>query len=134
MTPVTYYVPWHLLKSTSWSDVPAGGEINLPTLDKDAGHILVHYLYTGDYQPLESKTCGIAQQSRFALKQALLVYRASVTHALGGLEHLARHQIKENSASMDPKTILDIAWSELSIAAQMLHQQAQKRCKRSRHG
>lgn len=37
-----------------------------------------------------------------------------MTHALGGLEHLARHQIKESSASMDPKTILDITWSELS--------------------
>jgi hypothetical protein len=93
--------------------VPAGGEISLPTISADMGHVLVHYLYKGAYQTLESSISGIAQQPQPALKQALLVYRASVTYALDGLEQLARQQIEENSASMDLKTILDITRSEL---------------------
>ncbi|KAF2442245.1 hypothetical protein P171DRAFT_474679 [Karstenula rhodostoma CBS 690.94] len=110
--PVTYYVPWHLLKSTNWSTVPAGGEISLPTMSVDTGHVLVHYLYTGAYQTLTS-IIGIALQPQLALKQALLVYKASVIYALDGLEQLARQQIEEHSASMDLNTILDIARSEL---------------------
>ncbi|KAJ4345196.1 uncharacterized protein N0V89_011325 [Didymosphaeria variabile] len=111
--PVTYYVPWHLLKSTNWSTIPPGGEISLPTISADTGHILVHYLYTGAYQTLKSKIGDIAQQPQLALKQALLVYRVSVTHTLDRLEQLARQQIEEHSASMDLKTMLDIIRSEL---------------------
>ncbi|KAF1970877.1 hypothetical protein BU23DRAFT_364397, partial [Bimuria novae-zelandiae CBS 107.79] len=111
--PVMYYVPWHLLKSTNWSTVPAGREIRLPTMSADTGHILVHYLYTGTYQTLDSKISGIAQQPQLALKQALLVYRVSVTHTLDGLEQLARQQIEEHSASIDLKTIVNITSSKL---------------------
>ncbi|OAG11486.1 uncharacterized protein CC84DRAFT_1253942 [Paraphaeosphaeria sporulosa] len=111
--PVTYYVPRHLLKCTNWSTVPAGGEISLPTMSADTGHVLVHYLYTGKYQTLESVVSDIAQQPELALKQALLVYMASVTLALNGLEQLAKKEIEDHSASMDLKTILDITRSEM---------------------
>ncbi|KAF9733842.1 hypothetical protein PMIN04_012858 [Paraphaeosphaeria minitans] len=111
--PITYYVPWHLLESTNWSTVPAGGEISLPTINADTGHTLVHYLYTGAYQTLKSRTSGIAQNPQLALKQALLIYRVSATHMLDGLEQLAKQEIEQHSASMDLKTMLDIIRSEL---------------------
>ncbi|KAL1598028.1 hypothetical protein SLS60_008516 [Paraconiothyrium brasiliense] len=81
-------------------------------MSAETGHILVHYLYTGAYQTLKSETSGTAPQPQPALKQALLVYRASVNHMLDGLEQLARQQIEEASASMDLNTFLDITRSE----------------------
>lgn len=110
--PETYYVPWHLLRSTTWEEVPAGEHISLPFLSKAVGHTIVHYLYTGEYQTL-SEIESITQTPQSQFEHAFLVYMASLDHDLSGLEELAMLKMEKYSLSMDLKTVVDVTRNNL---------------------
>lgn len=110
--PETYYVPWHLLRSTTWEEVPAGEHISLPFLSKAVGHTIVHYLYTGEYQTL-SEIESIIQAPQSQFEHAFLVYMASLDHDLSGLEELAMLKMEKYSLSMDLKTVIDVTRNNL---------------------
>jgi hypothetical protein len=64
--------------------------IELPDLDDDVGHTLVHYLYTGAYRTLKLR--GVVQdiEKITEYKKSVLVYSAARTYGLNGLEMLAK--------------------------------------------
>ena len=112
-SPVAYYVPWHLLQATDWSTVAAGGQIDVPSMNSNTGHTLVNYLYTGTYQTLSSGTNDVEQQPQLQFEQALLVYKASLTHDLPGLEELAMQQIEEQSVHMNLRAVINTTRNNL---------------------
>ncbi|KAJ4285978.1 hypothetical protein N0V90_013544 [Kalmusia sp. IMI 367209] len=103
----TYYVLKDLLRSLDRDDIESGGEICLPGISADTGHTLVHYLYTGTYQMLESENDNIAQQSEHAFKHALLTYMAAMTYSLDELEQLAKQQIKKHGTDLEVGVIFN---------------------------
>ena len=90
----------------------ARGDVTLRKISAETGHTIVHYLYTGSYQTLESKPSSVPEQDEFGLKQALLVYRAASSHALDDLQQLAMLRIEEHTAAMDLNRVLDITRSQ----------------------
>jgi hypothetical protein len=68
-------------------------EIALPDVYEDAGHTLVHFLYSGNYEtivsPPDIDTCGIVGEYR----RSILVYHASRKCEIPGLECLAKHYV-----------------------------------------
>ncbi|CAG8888287.1 unnamed protein product [Penicillium salamii] len=69
-------------------------EIALPDVYEDAGHTLVHFFYSGNYEtilsPPDIDTCGIAGE----YKRSVLVYHASRKCDIPGLECLAKHYVE----------------------------------------
>jgi hypothetical protein len=67
-----YYVPRHLLPS-GWNKTNGEDSILLHDVEIEAGHTLVHYLYTGEYQTLDAVVSSTLDACG-GLKRALLVY------------------------------------------------------------
>ncbi|QQK45928.1 hypothetical protein Pdw03_0826 [Penicillium digitatum] len=69
-------------------------QIALPDVYEGAGHTLVHFFYSGNYEtilsPPDVDTCGIAGEYR----RSILVYHASRKCEIPGLESLAKHYIE----------------------------------------
>ncbi|KAJ6021260.1 hypothetical protein N7540_006764 [Penicillium herquei] len=82
--------------------------IDLSDVHEDVGHTLVHFLYSGSYEtidsPLEEGESKVARE----YKRAVLAYRASRTYKLPALESLAKRYIKIFSESMTTPDILRI--------------------------
>lgn len=84
--------------------------ISLPELDEITAHTLVHYLYTGKYQALDSYESS--KEEAFAgYKLGACVYCAATSYKLPGLVELAKEKITSLGEDL---TILDI----LSVARQ----------------
>ncbi|KAH8622003.1 hypothetical protein J4E82_011436 [Alternaria postmessia] len=105
----TYCVPKHLLRSPKWSTTDAGGTVDLPGVSAATGHTLVHYLYTGTYQPLEARSDDAASMAPIKFKQALLAFALATMYELPDLEGLAKEQIRTHGYSMALDEVLDIA-------------------------
>jgi hypothetical protein len=58
------------------------------------GHLLVHYLYTGIYQTLETKREDATTTAPVEFKQALLTFVLASTYDLPDLQRLAQKQIE----------------------------------------
>ncbi|KAJ5922739.1 hypothetical protein N7516_010442 [Penicillium verrucosum] len=59
-------------------------------VSEDAGHTLVHFLYTGGYETLDEDTLDLARE----YKTSVLVYHASRNWGLTGLEVLAQQKMQ----------------------------------------
>ncbi|KAF2639935.1 hypothetical protein P280DRAFT_22955 [Massarina eburnea CBS 473.64] len=68
--------------------------ITLPDLDETCVHVLVHYLYTGTYQPFPSSTT----LSQFRL--AISVYAIAIRTSLPSLSSLAKTQVQTLGLSL----------------------------------
>lgn len=77
----------------------------LPELDETTAHTLVHYLYTGRYQTLESYTSPAEQGAIAQFKLSTCVYCAAMRYKLPGLAELAKEKITSFGEDL---TILDI--------------------------
>lgn len=71
------------------------------------GHTLVHYLYTGTYQTLETKSDDAASMTHIKFKQALLVFAIATMYELPDLEGLAKEQIRTHGSLMALDEVLD---------------------------
>jgi hypothetical protein len=85
-----HYVPRHLLPN-SWIINEADRSFNLPDIDLETGHTLVHHLYTEAYDRLNDSTLETSTPSA-KLKHALRVYIATINPQLSDLNlHAIRH-------------------------------------------
>lgn len=66
----------------------------MSNVDEDVGHTVVHFLYTGGYEtvisPLDEGTSDLTRE----YKRSVLVYHASRTWGLTGLEILAKQKMQ----------------------------------------
>ena len=120
---------YFLDQSPEWAEKckskPWGNKIRLPDVDKDDGHALVHYLYTGAYQTIKptdvsavasDSTTGLEGSGKERKLDRLLEYKRSVrlyctakTYGLCRLEALCKIQIESFKASNSIWDTLDIA-------------------------
>ncbi|OCL08677.1 hypothetical protein AOQ84DRAFT_36487 [Glonium stellatum] len=85
---------------------PWGTEIQLPEIDEDVGHILVHFLYTGRYQALSLST---VQGTTAEYKRCLQVYCVARTYELNGLVVHTREKMSTFEAKLSIFEILGIS-------------------------
>lgn len=88
---MSYTVPEFLLKqSPEWSDPfhsfsSFGRTIELPEVDEDIGHTLVHYLYDGTYQTLKPQGAAGPPDSTVEYRRGILAYCTARLYKLNGL-------------------------------------------------
>ena len=100
-----YYVASGLLQNPNWIDSACWGIIQLPDVDANTGHVLVHFLWTGTYQTLHNIDVSPEEEVRVEFKQAFLAFAVAHTYELAGLQRLAMDKIKQFGQRM---TIFDI--------------------------
>ncbi|GAB1321107.1 hypothetical protein MFIFM68171_11317 [Madurella fahalii] len=90
--------------STSKKDTPS-----LKHISRSAGHVLIHYLYTNNYQTLtwDGPTEGKGK-TILKLKTAVEVYVTALEYDMGDLGELAREQLTLLSKDIDGFTIIEI--------------------------
>jgi hypothetical protein len=113
------------MQSPQWTfpstpfDPFSGRTIELPQVDEDIGHTLVHYLYTGTYQTLKSQgvSCPLTEYRR-----GILVYCVARLYELNGLaDHAIRiiglfdkmlsiFQVLDIASNVYPKLLEDETW------------------------
>ncbi|KAK5652351.1 hypothetical protein OQA88_10543 [Cercophora sp. LCS_1] len=83
--------------------------IDLAQISGNAGHVLVHYLYTDRYKELQwiGKKLLDAEATLFHFKTAFQVYAAARIYELGGLEDLAIDEIERLSEMVDVFSVID---------------------------
>ncbi|KAL4749328.1 hypothetical protein BDW72DRAFT_194956 [Aspergillus terricola var. indicus] len=84
-----------------WSTID---DIELADVDEDIGHTFVHFLYTGQYETLNSKCDRVREYRR-----SVLAYQAARRYGLLELEAVARKYIEHFGLSMQLEDILDTA-------------------------
>ncbi|KAH9864677.1 hypothetical protein J1614_010612 [Plenodomus biglobosus] len=89
--------PWSLNK------VP----VPLPDIDEATAHTLIHYLYTGTYQAINSSPHTKATTTKYKL--GTCTYCAAQRYQLPGLVHLAREAITSLSPALSIFDILAVA-------------------------
>ncbi|OCK74633.1 hypothetical protein K432DRAFT_447189, partial [Lepidopterella palustris CBS 459.81] len=105
-----YYVPQDLLQYTGWINSGSNWgmrSIELPSVDEDTGHVLVHYLYTGTYQTLDNTGASTADEGGIEFKRAVLAYFAAITYELHSLQRLAMENIEHAGMGMNIFEIFD---------------------------
>jgi hypothetical protein len=103
--PKEYYVSLGLLQNAEWIDSASWGVINLPEIDENTGHVLIHFLCTGTYQTLDNIENSAVEEAHVEFKRAFSAYVMAIEHQLAGLQHLAMHKIENFGRDM---TVLDI--------------------------
>ncbi|KAJ5794830.1 hypothetical protein N7457_001429 [Penicillium paradoxum] len=76
--------------SLTWSTT-----IELPDLDEDCGHTLVHFLYSGQYETINSPLEEWASDIEREYQRGLRIYQASRTYDIVDLEALAIRNIEQ---------------------------------------
>ena len=92
-----YYVRRDLLQRPEWMNSNSGWlgpSVDLPSIDEDTGHTLVHYLHTGAYETLDNLDVSTADHERVELKRAIRTYFTARTYDLSGLQQLAMDNIE----------------------------------------
>ncbi|KAL1651449.1 hypothetical protein SLS61_005400 [Didymella pomorum] len=92
----SFYVPEFLLQSLN--DLPRSGKtgrvVNLPDVDVDTGHIIVHFLHTAQYQTLpNSEEETAADHSKADFKKAIAAFIAAKKYGLATLRGLAKDRV-----------------------------------------
>lgn len=99
-----YFVSSSLLQNQTWID-SSRSRIELPDIDENTGHILVHYLYTGTYQTLDNIEESAVEDTHVEFRRAFSAYVMANTYQLAGLQQLAMHEIESFGRDM---TVFDI--------------------------
>ncbi|KAH6616378.1 hypothetical protein C7974DRAFT_379297 [Boeremia exigua] len=116
----TYYVPKPLLQSLgelSEHD-PWDSASNVPDVDADSGHVIVHFLYTGTYQTLidEGEDVTTSLYASKELLKAALVCMAAKKYKLSDLEELARTEMKQCSTNASITELVQLISEDTFIA------------------
>lgn len=83
--------------------------LELPELDDDVGHTLVHYLYTGTYQTLKPQAVVGNIDSTTEYRRSVLIYCAARTYGLDGLILLAKDNMGSSDKGLSIFDILGVA-------------------------
>lgn len=104
----SYRLPEHLLRKYPRfpPSSPFSSNITLNDVHEDAGHSLVHFLYTGCYQtiksPLKKGVSDVAREYR----KSVFVYEASRKYGIIDLENLAHQYIQRFGEGLTLSEIL----------------------------
>ncbi len=85
---------------------PAGWTIELPEVCEDAGHTLVHYLYTGTYETLQSQD---SEDKTAECRRNTHLYAIATKYDLAGLRMVARQNIQSTQGGVAIIDVLNIA-------------------------
>lgn len=95
---------WSRSDSLDFNDFGYGARIDLPGVNKEAGHTLVHYLYTGTFQKLQSPE---DEDLKAELKNNVHLYGVAANYGLAGLKELVLEKIQTQEGSGDIFDTLD---------------------------
>ncbi|XWX00793.1 hypothetical protein V2A60_008814 [Cordyceps javanica] len=94
----------------------SGDGIQLDDISCAAGHVVVHYLFTDQYEPIDDQSTSSelskAEQLDAALTTALQVYRSATKYQLPRLSELASERAKQMFAELDLLALLQIVEGE----------------------
>ena len=93
------------MDSCSDQDNPS---IDLPSIDEDTGHMLVHYLYTSTYQTLDNLDPCTVDERSIEFKRAVSAYSIGGAYQLSGLQQLAMGKIECLGDKLHTFDIFDI--------------------------
>lgn len=94
--------------------MPFHSTIRVSDIHEDAGHTLVHFLYSGEYETINSPLDeGISDIQR-EYQRSVLVYQASRTYEIPGLEAFAKQHIERLGEDMSMHEILQTTRDVLS--------------------
>ena len=111
-----YYVRQDLLQRPELDDSGYDWRslwINLPSVDEDTGHVLVHYLHTGAYETLDNNDATSANHARVEFKRAVLAYFTAKNHGINGLQKLAMQNIERWGMGLTTSDIFNMVDQEL---------------------
>lgn len=83
--------------------------IELPEVDEDIGHTLVHYLYTGTYQTLKMHNVSDEIERLTQYQRSVRLYYIARLHNLAGLQLLAQDHIESSRDGISIHDILRVA-------------------------
>ncbi|KMP03890.1 LOW QUALITY PROTEIN: hypothetical protein CIRG_03582 [Coccidioides immitis RMSCC 2394] len=116
---IRYTVPTHHLKKSPYLSFRAPESllksyrdsrmIEVPELDEDIGHTLVHFLYTDEYQTLKHPISSKAETKATEYRRSILVYQAASACGLPLLLERAKERINEFDNAVSIFEALDIA-------------------------
>ena len=89
-----------------WDGCSWGINIQLPDIDEDIGHTLVHFLYTGEYQTLSPLT---VLDNAIEYKRSIRLYCVARGYELDDLVSHAKIKMRELIEGLPIFSILDIA-------------------------
>ncbi|KAJ6784561.1 hypothetical protein PWT90_09371 [Aphanocladium album] len=96
----------------------SNNSVRVDDISCSAGHILVHYLLTDQYEPIDNQNTSAelsrAEQLGAALITALQVYRLTTKYQLSRLSELASERAKQFFAELDLLTLLQVVEEEFS--------------------
>ncbi|TFA98340.1 hypothetical protein CCMA1212_009894 [Trichoderma ghanense] len=102
------YVPAHLLaKSERLSSLGRDGELQID-VSHDVAHVLVHYLFTNDYQCLRPKGSSPNQRLVAEFETSIRVYIAAREYKLPLLEELAKAEITKLGSEFRIPFLFDV--------------------------
>lgn len=90
--------------------------IELPNVDTDVAHTLVHYLYADSYQTLQTRDASEADINATEYTRGLKAYCAARWYNLSGLEALAKERIEQLSGAVPALAALDRIKTAFSTA------------------
>jgi len=94
-TRKAYYIPKDFLQNSDWiNQCHYNHNVVVPQISEDVGHVIIHYMYTGEYQVLKKYYAGILMSdNKEEFRMALTVLFASETYHLSGLNELAKSEV-----------------------------------------
>ncbi|KAL9115287.1 MAG: hypothetical protein Q9187_007336 [Circinaria calcarea] len=81
----------------------------LPDVDKDSGHTLVHYLYTRSYQTLKLQDLSDDAKNLARYTRSMRLYCIAKQYGLSGLEELSKHHAEIYNVGISFTELLDVA-------------------------
>ena len=80
----------------------------MPNVDEDVGHTVLHFLYTGDYETVNSPLDEGRSDLTREYKRSVLVYHAARNWGLTGLEILAKQKMQHLDEDVPILEILQV--------------------------
>ncbi|KAH8124449.1 hypothetical protein LI328DRAFT_168558 [Trichoderma asperelloides] len=105
----TLYIPPHLLtQSHSLGSMVLQSTLQFTDVSADAGHVLVHYLFTGTYQSLKLKRSSAQDCLAAEFLTSVRVYSVAQTYTLPPLVELAKNEIQKLGKNLPTALIFDL--------------------------
>ncbi|KAI1292582.1 hypothetical protein F5Y03DRAFT_402835 [Xylaria venustula] len=108
-------VPTQLLDKTPKLSSCCGYDmtLRLTHIPGDAGHVLVHYIFTGMYECLKPRGSSCYEKDAAEFTTGVRVYAIAREYGLPGLESMARCEIEKLGNRLQVAQILDVLKDEL---------------------
>ncbi|KAK4074444.1 uncharacterized protein Triagg1_5040 [Trichoderma aggressivum f. europaeum] len=103
------HIPPHLLsQSPKLAAMYEADELNFPDVPSDVGHTIIHFLYTGTYQPLQAEYSGAIKALAVEFSISIRTYNAAKTYALPILAELAKVEVERVGEMLQVTRVFEI--------------------------